>query len=170
MTYRALAACGDPFEPILTLVPQPAEADLHDFADGSLLDPSAFDLFNSTPVRTDLSSGWDLLFAVDPGLGPTLVARGGVLGSDSDAGIQLSSSTFDTLTEAPENNYTGDEPVPISVGDVLVVRSRQSTAISFRCRLFGKIEIVAIEGAPAVATIRYVVNPNCEQRGVEPEA
>jgi hypothetical protein len=170
MLVAPLAACGDPFEPILTLVPQPAEADLHDFVSGSLLDPSAFDLFNMAPVRTDLSSGWDLLFSVDPALGPTLVVRGAVLGEESDAGIQLSSSEFDTLTEAPENDYTEDAPVAIAVGDVLAVRSRQSTAISFRCRVFGKIEILAIEGTPAVATIRFVVNPNCEQRDVEPEA
>lgn len=170
MLVAPLAACGDPFEPILTLVPEPAEADLHDFVNGSLLDPSAFDLFNAAPVRTDLSSGWDLLFSVDPALGPTLMARGLVLGDDSDAGIQSSQSEFDDLTEAPDDDYIDDAPVPVSAGDVLVVRSRQSTAISFRCRVFGKIEVLAIEGTPAVATIRYVVNPNCEQRGVEPEA
>jgi hypothetical protein len=164
-----LAACGDPFEPIRTPVPQPEETALHDFENGNLLDPSAFDLFNGTAVRTDLSSAWDLLFSVDPSLGPTLMARGAVLGGDFDAGIQVSTSAFDDLTEAPEDNYTDDVPVPISVGDVLIVRSRQSTRISFRCRLFGKMEIVSIEGSPAVATIRYVINPNCEQRGIEPE-
>jgi hypothetical protein len=170
MLVAPLAACGDPFEPILTLVPQPAEADLHDFVNGSLLDPSAFDLFNMAPVRTDLSSGWDLLFSVDPALGPALVPRGAVLGGESDAGIQLSLSDFDAMTEVPENDYIEDAPVPVSVGDVLLVRSRQSSSISFRCRVFGKIEVLAIEGSPAVATIRYVINPNCEQRGVEPEA
>ena len=181
MTYKALltaglllvaplTACGDAFEPIFVLVPQPAEADLHDFVSSSLLDPSAFDLFARGAIRTDQITTWDFLFVVDPALGPTLVGRGAALDSESDAGIQLMSFEFDDLTEAPDNDYIVDQPVPVSVGDVFAVRSRQSSSISFRCRLFGKMEILAIEGSPAVATVRFVVNPNCEQRGVEPEA
>lgn len=181
MTYKALltaglflvaslTACGDPFEPVFVLVPQPEEVDLHDFVSSSLLDPSAFDLFSRGPIRTDQLTTWDFLFVVDPVLGPTLQARGGVVESESDAGIQLSTFEFDDLTEAPNENYTVDAPVPVSVGDVLAIRSRQSRSISFRCRVYGKMEILAIEGGPAVATIRFVINPNCEQRGVEPEA
>ena len=164
-----VVGCGDPFEPFLTPVPGPEEVELHDFTTGSLLDPAAFDLFNRSAVRTDQSTAWDFVFAVDPVLGPTLQARESVVGVASAAGIQNSNSDFDALIQAPDGDYTQSEPVPMAVGSVLAVRSRQSPSLRTRCRVFGKFEILSIEGSPAAATIRYVVNPNCEQRNIEPE-
>ncbi len=164
-----VAGCSDPFEPFLTPGPGPEETELHDFTTGSLLDPAAFDLFTRAPVRTDQSTSWDFVFAIDPDLGPTLQARESVVGLESAAGIQTSNSDFDTLIRAPEGDYTQSEPVPIAVGSVLAVRSRQSPSLVARCRVFGKLEILSIEGSPPAATIKYVVNPNCEQRNIEPE-
>lgn len=163
------AGCSDPFEPFLIPVSGPEEVVLHDFITGSLLDPAAFDLFSRVAVRTDQSTAWDFVFAMDPGLGPTLQARESVVGVESTAGIQDSNSEFDLLILAPAEDYTQSEPVPIAVGSVLVVRSRQSSALRARCRVFGKLEILSIEGSPAAATIKYVVNPNCEQQNIEPE-
>ena len=163
------ANCGDPFEPILTPVPGPEEVELHDFATGSLLDPAAFDMFNRSAVRTDRSNAWDFVFSVERGMGPTLQARESIIGLDSDAGLQTSNSEFDLLDKAPDSGYTRREPIPIAVGSVLAVRSRQTLSFRTRCRVFGKLEIVSIEGTPATVTIRYVVNPNCEQREIEPE-
>lgn len=169
LIIATVASCGDSFEPFFTLVPAPEEVVLHDFMTGDLLDPAAFDLFNRSAIRTDQSTSWDFVFAVDPVLGPTLEPRGSVVGVESDAGIQPSSVEFDLLTMAPEGGYTKSESVPIAEGMVLVVRSRQTLAFTTRCRVYGKLEIVSIEGTPAMTTIRYVVNPNCEQRNLEPE-
>ncbi|MFQ5529332.1 MAG: hypothetical protein ACE5FP_03210 [Gemmatimonadota bacterium] len=167
MLLMLAAACGDPFEPILSPIPEPQEVELNDFATGSLLDPAAFDLFTAAAVRTDLSTSWDFVFSVDPVLGPTLQAREAVLGIESDAGFQTSEQEFDQLSTVPESGYAGADPLPIAAGAVLTVRSRRNPGISSRCRVFGKLEIVSIEGAPAVATIRHVVNPNCERQNVE---
>jgi len=163
-----ITACGDPFEPILAPVPEPEEVQLNDFTDGSLLDPAAFDLFSVSAVRTDLSTSWDFVFAVDPVLGPTLQAREAVLGLDSDAGFQDPGEEFEAVTSVPEGGYAGSAPLPVTVGTVLAMRSRRNPGFSTRCRVYGKLEVVSIEGAPAVATIRHVVNPNCERRDVEP--
>ncbi|MDH3298665.1 MAG: hypothetical protein OEM96_10365 [Gemmatimonadota bacterium] len=165
-----IATCGDPFEPILAPVPEPQEVELNDFIAGSLLDPAAFDLFTGTAVRTDLSTSWDFLFAVDPVLGPTLQAREAVLDLESDAGFHASELAFDDLLEVRSSGYPGDDPVAISPGTVLMMRSRRNPGFSARCRVFGKLEVVAIEGVPAVATLRHVVNPNCERQNVEPGA
>lgn len=170
LLVAAVASCGDPFEPFLTPVPEAEEVVLHDFRTGDLLDPAAFDLFDRSAVRTDQSTAWDFVFVMDPGLGPTLQARGSVVGEDSDAGLQPSEFEFDVLIQAPQGGYTKDEPVPIAVGMVLAVRSRQTLAVRVRCRVFGKLEIMALEGTPVTATIRYIINPNCEQRSIEPES
>lgn len=163
------AACGDPFEPILTPIPEPRETSLVDFEQGDLIDPSAFDMFNGAAVRTDQTNGWDFLFVVDETLGPTLLPRNGLLDEESTAGLQLAEVPFAALEEAPESGYVMDEPVPVDVGDVLVVVSRRNPSVSVRCRVFGKLEVLSIEGSPAVATLDVVINPNCERRALVQE-
>ena len=166
----AAATCGDPFEPILTPVPEPREADLVDFEEGDLVDPAAYDMYTGNAVRTDLSNGWDFVFVVDGEAGPTFVPRSAFLGGESTAGLQQDDRAFDTIEEAPEADYVTDAPVPVAAGDVLTLISRRSESVSVRCRLFGKLEVLTIEGTPATATVRVVVNPNCERRHlVEPE-
>lgn len=158
------AACGDPFEPILSPVPEPRESVLIDFEEGDLVDPSAFDMFTGAPVRTDQTNGWDFLFVVDETLGPALRPRATLLGEESTAGLQHVDQAFALIESAPESGYVTDELVPIEAGDVLTVVSRRSLQVSVRCRVFGKLEVLSIEGAPAGATLNFVINPNCERR------
>ncbi len=160
------AACTDPFEPILTPIPEPRDAELVDFEEGDLVDPAAYDMFSGSVVRTDQSSGWDFLFVVNDADGPALLPRSGLLDDDSSAGIQRVEDPFDTLEQAPEDGYSTTDPVPIEVGDVFTLVSRQNPGVSVRCRVYGKLEVESIEGSPAVLTIRVVVNPNCERRAL----
>lgn len=159
-----VAACTDPFEPILTPIPEPLETELVDFEEGDLVDPAAYDMLSGTAVRTDQTSGWDFLFVVDDGGGPALLPRSGLLDDDSSAGIQPDDGPFDTLEQAPEDGYSTTELVPIEPGDVLTLVSRRNRRVSVRCRVYGKLEVQSIEGTPAVLTVRIVVNPNCENR------
>lgn len=161
-----VAACTDPFEPILTPVPEPREAELVDFEQGDLIDPAAYDMFASAAVRTDQTNGWDFLFVVDDDAGPALLPRSGLLDDDSSAGIQQDEGSFDTLEQAPEDGYSTTDPVPVSAGDVVTLVSRQNPRVSVRCRVYGKLEVQSIEGTPAVLTARIVVNPNCERRAL----
>lgn len=159
-------ACGDPFDPFVTPIPDAQEATLVDFREGDLVDSSAFDMLAGTAVRTDQTSGWDFLFLVDETAGPALLPRAGLLDDDTSAGLQLATVPFATLAEAPEEGYTMEEPVPIEVGDVLVMVSRRNPGVSVRCRVFGKLEVLSIEGTPATLTIDVVINPNCERRAL----
>ena len=165
----ATAGCTDPFEPILTPIPEPLETELVDFDEGDLVDPAAYDMLSGSPARTDQTSGWDFLFVVDDAVGPALLPRSGLLDDDSSAGIQVDDGPFDALEVAPEDGYSMTEPVPVEPGDVLTLVSRQNPRVSVRCRVFGKLEVVSIEGSPAVLTARVVINPNCERRNLVPE-
>lgn len=158
------AACTDPFEPILTPIPEPRETELVDFEEGDLVDPAAYDMLSGSAVRTDQTSGWDFLFVVDDAEGPALLPRSGLLDDDSSAGIQQDDRPFDALEQAPEDGYSMTDLVPVEPGDVLTLVSRQNRRVSVRCRAFGKLEVQSIEGSPAVLTARIVVNPNCERR------
>jgi len=158
------AACGDPFQPILTPIPDARETTLIDFVSGDLVDPAAYDMFTGNAVRTDQTNAWDFVFLIDAELGPVLVPRSEVLDEESEAGLQVADQGFDTLDEAPAEGYTTDVRVPISEGMVFTMISRKSPQTSVRCRLFGKIEVESIEGTPAQVTLNAVVNPNCERR------
>lgn len=165
----ALAACSDPFEPILTPVPEPFEDELVDFDAGGLVDPAAFDMILAAPVRTDLTTGWDFVFRVDPTLGPVLVPRNAFVDDDSSAGLLVETRAFDEVDSVPEDGYESEAPIPVAPGTVLAMISRQHPQFSVRCRRFGLLEVLSIEGDPARLTVRHVVNPNCERQLVKEE-
>lgn len=166
-----ISACGDSTEPLLLPLPEEVEAvELTDFNTGSLLDPSAFDLITRTVIRTDQNSGWDFVFYVDETEGPLLVSRGVYTeDEDSEPGIQVVLSSFEDLTEAPDNGYAILDPIQIAVGDVVASRSRQDLSYgSLRCRYFGKFSVDAIDATKGTVTLSHLVNPNCENRNLDP--
>ncbi len=167
----AISACGDSTEPLLLPLPEEVVAvELTDFNTGALLDPSAFDLITSTVIRTDQNPGWDFVFFVDELDGPVLASRGVYTeDEDTEPGVQVVLSSFDGLTEAPDNGYVVLEPILISVGDLVVSRSRQDqTYGSLRCRYFGKFSVDAIDETEGTVTLSHLINPNCENRNLDP--
>jgi hypothetical protein len=165
------SACGDSTEPLLLPLPEEGEAvELTDFNDGSLLEPSAFDLITSNVIRTDQDPGWDFVFYLDETEGPVLVSRGLYTEDEEyESGLQVVLSGFEDLKEAPGDGYSVLDPVPISVDDVVVTRSRQDlTYGSLRCRYYGKFSIDAIDEVEGTLTLTHLVNPNCENRNLDP--
>lgn len=160
----AAAGCQDPFEPEPTPVPGPESHVLHDFRAGPLVEPSAFDLFSAAPVRTDQSSSWDLLFFVTAGGDPQLRPRNVVVGDGSTAGLQPVQTAFDELLEVPEGDYTADSPIPVEAGVVYAARSRRSGG----CTRFGKLSVDSVDATEGRLFVTTVVNPNCNDRSVEP--
>lgn len=160
------AGCSDAFGPILTPLPAVREAVLVDFEGGDLVDPAAFDVLVSSAVRTDQTNSWDFLFLIDDSLGPVLLPRGGLLDQESTSGIQADTRAFEDIERAPSAGYSTEDAIPIAPGTVVTMISRQNPMFGVRCRLYGKLEVLSIEGTPARATFRFVVNPNCERRRV----
>ncbi|MDT8435170.1 MAG: hypothetical protein RRA92_00305 [Gemmatimonadota bacterium] len=165
-----LAGCGDGFDPIVFPNPSaPEDVVLSDFVSGTLQQPSAFDVLGGVPVRTDQSSNWDFVFAVQPGVGPVLQPRGMFDESETEAGVAVTDVAFEVLALAPEDGYATDAPTPIAAGDVVVVRSRRDPGFAVRCRLFGKFEVVGIDLEEGTLSLRHLINPNCERRELTPD-
>ena len=163
-------ACGDSTEPVLIPLPdEPTQVVVYDFVSGDLLDPSAFDVITRNVVRTDKVSGWDFVYFEDEQLGPVIVTRGSyVQDEDQQAGALLTAFAFDVVTEAPDDGYIIQEPIPISTGDVFIVRSRSDQAFgNLRCRRYGKFSVDAIDAELGTMTFSHIVNPNCENRNLE---
>ncbi len=112
----ALTGCGSGTEPILIPIPdETRESVMVDVTTGSIGDPSAFDIISGESVRTDQFSGWDFLFQIAEDGSTLLWPRSAIIEEDEDSGLQLSSRTFDDLTEAPEEGYVQLDSVPVAV-------------------------------------------------------
>ena len=159
----ALTACDDPFAALLRDVPEtPVEVSLVDFLTGSLQDPSAFDLIFARAARVDQTNQWDFLYVVTPEGTHQLLPFGALADSLTDSGLQQVPESFEGLVEAPSEGYAIDEPVVISEGDVLAVRSRADPNSFIICRRYAKIEVLQIDASENRLTLRALVNPNCE--------
>ncbi|MDX1396327.1 MAG: hypothetical protein R3195_18240 [Gemmatimonadota bacterium] len=163
-----LGACDDPFSEFLLDVPDnPSDAMLFDFDNGRLQDPSAFDVIGNTVARPDQTTQWDFVFRVVNGAGQ-LFPFSLLADSVSEAGIHRSSRSFESILEAPEDGYEQDSALLIGVGDVYVVRSRRDRTQILICSQYMKMEILDIDIEAGTVMFRYLRNPNCGDKVLEP--
>lgn len=160
----SIAACSNTFGLTNVAVPDSAShATLYDFRTARLRDPSAFDVLSGTATRTDLTSSWDFLYYVLADGTKELRPRDVVLGPGSASGLQVVQSSFAGLSNAPTGGYVTDSAVKISKGDVLAGRSRSDPGYTILCRHYFKMEVQAIDDSAGTVTLKYLINPNCEQ-------
>lgn len=163
-----LAGCDDPLSSRRLPVPdEPSEATLVSLEDGTLRDPSAFDVTGPAPVRTDQTSEWDFLLDRSAAGSLQFSPRNVVLDTDSPAGLQRVESSFEELTVAPESGYVTDEPVPVESGAVYVARSRPDPNVRITCFRFLKLEVLSVDPGAGRVTFRHLGNPNCGRRTLE---
>ena len=72
------------------------------------------------------------------------------------------------MIEAPIEGYVLSEPMPISVGDVLVARSRTDASSFLSCSRYAKLEVLDIDLLQGNVTFRHLSNPNCGDTVLEP--
>jgi len=130
---------------------------------------SGFDGVQGRAVRTDLNLPFD--FAVDLDGATALVKPAGTLGYAPEAGVLVSTDTFDAILSAPLEGYAGDTVRVADVGTVFVLRSRSSSEL---CSLAGalpryaKFRVLLIDLVDRAVTFEFLVNRNCGYRGLEP--
>lgn len=162
-----LTACEDPLSSRRAPVPdEPSLATLTSLEDGTLREPSAFDVTGPEAVRTDQTSGWDFVLRRSDGGGLEFAPRNVIVATSSSAGLQRSESSFEELDQVPEGGYRTDEPVPVEAGGVYAVRSRPDPAVRVTCLRFMKMEVLSVDGEAGRVEIRYLGNPNCGRRTV----
>jgi hypothetical protein len=132
--------------------------------------PSAFDGVRGTAVRTDQSLAFD--FAVDLDASEVLELKpAGTLGYFPEAGLLITTETFDGLTSAPLEGYVGDTVRTAEAGTVFVLRSRASSEL---CPLAGslprysKFRVLGVDPVERSVSLEFLVNRNCGYRGLEP--
>jgi hypothetical protein len=161
-------SCDDPFSIFLQNVPaEPSETTLFDFIGGRLQDPPAYDIIFARPVRVDQSRNWDFLFQISAS-GPEFLPFSAATDSVTDSGLKRMGDSFAGVLEAPTDGYVLSDPMPISVGDVLVARSRTDPSSFLQCSRYAKLEVLDIDLLQGNVTFRHLSNPNCGDTVLEP--
>jgi hypothetical protein len=134
---------------------------------------SGFNFYQRTRVRIEAATStgtWDI--AVDTRNGQIVLLPPGALGVTSKARITVvSGQTFDQVTDAPADTtlYTANEPVPVSNGNIYVVRTNQSIgAYGTPCVYYAKLEPVDIDPTDGILTFAFDSSPVCNDRRLIP--
>jgi hypothetical protein len=163
-----LSACDDPFADLLLNVPDdPSDALLFDFSSGRLQDPSAFDGVRGSVARPDQTTQWDFVFRVTNNV-TELVPFSAIADSSHEAGLQRSTVSFEETLKAPEDGYDSSEGMVISVGDVIILKTRRDRTQILICSQYVKFEILELDLAAGTVFFKYLRNPNCGDTVLEP--
>lgn len=169
----SLAACNNPFSLGSAFFENAVDTTTIYALRGTAIQlPSAFDIVVNQTARTDRAEPFDFAFDIDAN-GQAVLLPARTLGFSVTAGIIVSNSTFEALTDAPREGYNDSVAVAIEMGDVFVARSRVTNA-DRQCRLrsslprYGKFRVLVIDTQQRLLTVETLVNINCGFRGLEP--
>lgn len=132
--------------------------------------PSAYDIINRTPARTDRAQAFDFAFDLDSA-GRAVLLPTRALGLTAQAGIAVQTAPFDSVVRAPDEGFVEDSIVRIREGDVFVGRSRVSPE---QCALlgslprYGKFRVLTVDPSARAVTFELLVNANCGFRNLQP--
>jgi hypothetical protein len=167
----AAIACGDD-----TQLPPPQFPNVVDttvlyaLTGTPLATPSGFDGVQGVPVRTDLNRPFDFVVDLDAANVLQLMPVG-ALGYVPEAGLLVTTDSFDGVTTAPLDGYVTDSARAADVGTVFVLRSRPSSelcALSGVLPRYSKFRVLAIDLPERAITIEFLVDRNCGYRGLAP--
>ena len=170
--FAALACDDDPFA-----IPWQVEADtvtLFSLARPELNLPSGFNFSSRQRVRVEspASTGvWDM--AVDTRAGSIVLLPPGALGVfTARARIAvLEEASFDEVREAPLDtaSYTTSTAVPVSYGNVYVVRTNQRIGVfGSQCVYYAKLEPLNINVGSGTLSFVFDSNPVCNDPRLVP--
>jgi len=135
---------------------------------------SAFDFISRTPVKIESPTAtgqWDMVLDTKDGnlvlLPPEAV---GVTGSSARI-APMGAVDFAEVRRAPADTtkYVGDEGVPVEVGHVYVIRTRQRAGLyGQRCVYYGKFEPLEKNVAAGTMSFVFDASPVCNSRKLFP--
>lgn len=165
-----LAACGEDLTlPDAQIPVAQQQITLYALTGTPVNTSSAYSMINLAEVRTDLSNAFDFAFDIRDTLGGQqayLLPRA-ELGFVPDGGLQIATTTFDSLLLAPITGYEELRPTPIDSGSVIIAASRrQSCDFRITSPRYAKLLVLSLNYTTRVAVIRVVIDPNCGYRGL----
>ena len=170
----AFAACDSPFAlPPAILPPLDRTYTLYSMTGTPVWEPSAYDMVDTTLVRTDRSTYFDFALDLPDSLGDTvpLLLPPGALGLPRDGGLQIVAQPFDSITYAPDGGYQQAAGQKLLPGMVLLASSRtQSCNYNIAHPLYAKLKVLAIDMAARSGTFHMLLDDNCGYRSLRADS
>lgn len=140
--------------------------------------PAALDAQNSTVVRIGSDVAFDIAFDFTSNGAVQLVparqvsatsSSGGVIVTSSRrVGLQKGSGTFESITKAPDKNYTYDSLLVVNTGVPVVMELAGTTCTySLSTAVYAKIVIDSVNTTTRRLFFRSTVDPNCGFRSFQ---
>lgn len=127
--------------------------------------PTALDLYSLSTLRVgETNALYDL--AVDTAGGAAVLYPSQLIDNEApNTGILETSSTFESILEAPTTGYQDTAAVSVAVGETVIVRARNLCSGSFPGRDFfhAKVQLLELGTTSGFATARFRIrsNANC---------
>jgi len=154
-------ACGDPTR-LTARLPTVADTITVFALTGTPLSvPTALNTFRHEAVRTEATSMYDVVFDIDAS-GRVLLYPPAAVGGFGNAGLRTVSEAFDALESAPDRGFDSEDPLTVSVGEVVVIRAEPlECRNSLNSEIYTKLVVDSVDLATRTITFRVRVNPNC---------
>ena len=165
-----LIGCGrsDPF--LIPWTESPTEKLIFALDRDELNRASAFSVFFETGVVIEdpvAEGNWD--FAVERQGDQMVILPARALGVEGTAAVvPLQGTTLTEVREAPRDTllYISDQPIPVDLTTIYVVRSNERFERGFACIYYGKIQPLEVDLEAGTFRFLHDGNPNCNNRSL----
>ena len=131
------------------------------FTGATTSDATALNTFRVRTVRTEITSGYDVVFDLDA-QGRILLYPPSKIANVGRAGLQKADAAFDAITEALVSGYNESEIVTAAPGEVYLIRAFPAPcSINIRPFVYSKIVLDSVNVANRTIHFRITANPNC---------
>ena len=155
-------------------VENPDTAFLYSLARPELNLLSAYDFLARRPIRIespDATGAWDMVLDTQEGKLVLLLPEAvGINGSKARI-APMGAVAFEEVRKAPSDTtkYIGSEPVPVEVGQVYVIRTREQSGFYGQvCVYYGKFEPLEQDPVAGTLSFQFDVSPVCNDRKLYP--
>jgi hypothetical protein len=167
-----VAACEDPNANRATFTNADQPFAIAALSGSDVTAPAGLSLANRTVVRIDGVFDFDLAFDINSA-GQVVVLPvhkvGSSLNGNRFLGFKRGGVSYDQLSEAPKNGYTGDSTMVITLGAGLAIQSQSPSCVySITPYTFAKITIDSVNPVKRMLYGRALINLNCGLRQLTP--
>ncbi|HEX2778447.1 MAG TPA: hypothetical protein VHM30_03040 [Gemmatimonadaceae bacterium] len=169
----AIAACQDAYAPKAVYQVSVDTLRLSALTGTPLQSQSAVYLLGHAAITPGASESFDFALDIDASGKVKIIPRAKVLTCTSicQLGTLVSTTTFDSLYDAPSRGYTYDSTTTVTPGQTVVFVTKDQSCIPSNIAtvdVYAKMVVDSVRTADRTIFIRLVSDPNCGFRGLVP--
>jgi len=181
LVAAATLACSDPNAPRANYPNYTDTLALYALNGAPLTAPTAIRLFGdvasgTAEARTDASYQFDVALDINGEGRPVLLPVRAVAATFVGAhrvGVRRTTQSFESILEAPIDNYQHDSVAVLTVGETVVIQSGDADAAS-ACFgggvIYGKVIVDSVSTSARRIFARVTANPNCGFRSLQADS